>query len=310
MTIAGYLRVLRKRWRTITAVTVLCVVVAGVVTVLLPQTFEAESTSFVSISDAKTSGSSPDALYQNSQFALNQVQSYPAIVTSPAVLQPVIDDLGLSMSVSELRQHVTVTNPANTVLLRVQATSGSARQARDIANAVSDDLGSLLENLETPRSSTSSPVKVSTAVPASIPTAAASPRPALNLALGLLVGLVLGAVTAAVRERLDTSIKSFQDLAHITGANPIGSIRKDKNASGSPLLVMDRNNPTTEDFRSVRTSLRYVDVDQGTPRQIVISSAVPGEGKSLVAVNLALVMAQPPDAGLPGGGRPAKATRG
>ena len=135
MTLSGYMQVLRKRWRTVAAVTLLSVLAAMGITLLLPKSYVAQTTSFVSIAGGSSSSttSTPDALYQNSQFALNQVSSYPAIVTSPAVLQPVIDDLGLKMSVVELKAKVTATNPVNTVLLNIEATSSSI--ARRMARA-------------------------------------------------------------------------------------------------------------------------------------------------------------------------------
>ncbi|MGI9157360.1 MAG: polysaccharide biosynthesis tyrosine autokinase [Marmoricola sp.] len=289
MTLSAYIRVLRKRWRTVALVTLAIVIAAVAITLLLPKNYAAQSTSFVSIASAQDG--TPDALYQNSQYALNQVQSYPDIVTSPAVLGPVIDDLGLDMSVQELKAHVTATNPINTVLLNIQATSGSPKQAQAIANSVADHLGSLVETLETPQDTASSPVKVTTAVPAALPLSPASPRPALNVALGLLLGLGLGAVLAAVRERLDTTVKSLADLQDLTGSNPLGAIRRDDMVNQNPLLLTRPHSVALEEFRTIRTALRYVDVDH-PPRQIVVSSAVPGEGKSILACNIALIMAQ------------------
>jgi capsular exopolysaccharide synthesis family protein len=292
MTLSGYVQVLRKRWKTVVVVALLCVAAAMAITLVLPKTYVAQSTSFVSIAGSATSkGSTPDTLYQNSQFALNQVQSYPEIVTSPAVLQPVIDDLGLGMTVHELKSHVTAANPVDTVLLNIQATSSSPKQAQAIANAVADHLGSLVETLETPRQGGESPVKVTTAVPAGLPLSPASPRPSLNLALGLLLGIALGALVAAVRERRDTTVKSLHDLQGLTGASPLGAIRSDAIVKQNPLLLTSTNRATVEEFRSIRTNLRYVDVDK-PPRQIVMSSAIAGEGKSVLACNIAMIMAQ------------------
>src|SRR4051794_19327157 len=191
MTLSGYVQVLRKRWRTVATVALLCVLAAFAITALLPRSYVAQSTSFVSIAGTSgtTKGSAPDTLYQNSQFALNQVSSYPEIVTSPAVLEPVINDLGLDLTVRELKTHVTATNPVDTVLLNVEATSSSPRRAQAIANSVAQHLGSQIETLEAPRRGGESPVKVTTAVPAGLPLTPASPRPSLNLALGLLLGV-------------------------------------------------------------------------------------------------------------------------
>lgn len=289
MTLGAYIWVFRKRWRTVAVVTLTTLLAAVAVTLLIPKTYVAQTTSFVSIASAK--GGTPDALYQNSQYALNQVQSYPDIVTSPDVLSPVIADLGLDMSVPELRKHITATNPLNTVLLNISATSTSPKQAQAIANAAADHLGSLVESLETPTGNISSPVKVTTAVPAALPVSPASPRPLLNLVLGLLLGLGLGALAAAVRERLDTTVKSLTDLQDLTGTIGLGAVRSDRMVKQHPLLLTRPHNVAVEEFRSIRTALRYVDVDN-PPRQIVMSSAIAGEGKSVLACNIATIMAQ------------------
>lgn len=295
MTLSEYVRVIRKRWRFAGFVVLICVALAGAVSTVLPQRYVASTTSFVSISSS--SGSSPDQLYQNSQYALNQVQSYPLIVTSPEVMQPVIDELGLDLSVRELESQVSATNPVNTVLLDISATSDSAKEATAIANSVSKNLALLVENLEgtpaadTPNGVDSFPVEVTTAIPATEPTSPASPQLPVILALGLLLGLALGAMLAVLRERSDTRLTSSADVAAVTGVPPLGIVHRDPQAKRDPLALTKDTSPAVEDLRSIRTGLRHADGDEA-PRQVVVTAAGPAEGTSLFASNLAIVMAQ------------------
>lgn len=287
MTLTHYLRILRKSWLTVLNCAILGVLAAGVITLLMPKVYTAQTTSFVSITAAS---SRPDALYQNSQFALNSVGSYTTMVASPAVLKPVIDQLHLKMSPSALAEQVTATNPQNTVLITISARDNSPAQAKAIADAVATQLGNQIETLEKPKNGTPSPVSVSTAVPAGIPTSPTSPKPSLNLALGLILGFVLGACAAVLRDHFDTTVKSATDLQSLSGGAPLGTIPFAPTASSRPLLVLGDDAHQLESFRTVRTNLQFVDVDH-PPRRVVITSAVSGEGKSVTAVNLAITLA-------------------
>ena len=82
-------------------------------------------------------------------------------MTSPAVLEPVINDLGLDLTVRELKSHVTATNPVDTVLLNIEATSSSPERAQVIANSVAQHLGSQVEALDNSSIDTGFPPAVS-----------------------------------------------------------------------------------------------------------------------------------------------------
>jgi capsular exopolysaccharide synthesis family protein len=287
VTLHDYLQILRKRWTLITTVSLLSLAVAAGVTLLTPLTYSAQASAFVTIT---STGTEANSLYQNSQFALQRVTSYPQVISSPQVLQPVIDTLHLKVSLSDLQKAVTAENPPDTVLLNVVATSRSPQEAQLIANTAADRLGSVIERLETSRAGGVAPVKVTTAVPAALPQSPVSPRPPLNLALGLLVGLALGTGAAVIREKQDTSVKG-DDLQELTGTAPLGNISFDPHAAAEPLMALRVQSPALEAFRTMRTNLQFVDVDK-PPRQFVITSAREGEGKTTTACNLAITLAQ------------------
>jgi capsular exopolysaccharide synthesis family protein len=287
MTLRSYVQVLRKRWRLITAVTLLCLAGAVGVTVSMPVTYSATATSFVAIQRTTDDQSS---LYQSSQFALQRVKSYTHVVDSPAVLEPVIAELHLAEEAATLRKRISADNPTDTVLLEVTASAGSPALAAAMANAVSTHLGRDIERLESPRTGGTSPVKVSLSVPATPPVSPVSPRRALNLVLGILSGLALGVAFAVLRDAHDTSMRA-EDLEELTGRSPLGLVRFNPAFPSDPLLALDGTGPSTEEFRTIRTNLQFTDVDN-PPRRIVVSSAVANEGKTTVAVNLALALAR------------------
>jgi capsular exopolysaccharide synthesis family protein len=288
MDLRDYARVLRKRWLSILVISVLGVGVAGLVTYLSPKQYTAETQSFVAISN--TGQSSADIL-SGATFAQQRVKSYTQIVDSPEVLQPVIIALGLSTTPQALAKNVTASSPLDTVLINVDVKDGNAQQAADIANAVAKQLGTVVEALETPDGAAASPVKVTLTNPAIPPPGPSSPRPVLNLALGLLIGLALGLAYAFVRESLDTTIKSIEDVTQIMGQAPLGAVPYDAHAKDQPLVALDQKAVRSEAFRSARTNLAFADVDK-PPQVVVITSAVAGEGKTTSACNLAITMAQ------------------
>jgi capsular exopolysaccharide synthesis family protein len=90
---------------------------------------------------------------------------------------------------------------------------------------------------------------------------------------------------------MDTSIKSPEELADLTGATPVGVISFDPDAKTNPIVALNQTATRAEAFRTIRTNLQYVDVDN-PPKVVAITSAVPGEGKTTTAINLAVTLTQ------------------
>jgi non-specific protein-tyrosine kinase len=150
----------------------------------------------------------------------------------------------------------------------------------------------LVDDLERATRDSSSPVKVTLVDSARLPQAPVSPRPVRNLLLALAAGLLVGSGITVLREQLDRSIKSSFDLAELAGAPTLGIIGRDPSATKRPLVVhLNAHAPRSEAFRQLRTSLQFIDV--GAPTKcIVVTSCIPGEGKSTTVSNLAITLAQ------------------
>ncbi|MFP5333808.1 MAG: polysaccharide biosynthesis tyrosine autokinase [Actinomycetes bacterium] len=288
MELRDYIRVLRKRWRFIVLLAVLAVAGAVAASLLATPQYEARTQLFVS---TQASGSAGELL-QGSNFTQQRVKSYATIMNTPAVLQPVIDDLDLDVTPAQLAQQVSAEAPLDTVLINVSVRDESPEQAAAIANAVGAAFAELAAGqLEEPGADGRSPVRISTVDPADPPSAPVSPDLRLNLALGLLVGLALGIGAAVLRETLDTSVRGEDDVRQVTDASVLGGIAWDEEAPSRPLIVQASPQSTrSEAFRQLRTNLQFVDV-ANHPRSIVVTSSVPGEGKSTTVANLAITMA-------------------
>ena len=290
MTFAEYFVVLHRRWRIWAAGLILGLLCAIAVSATAQTLYTATSTSFVTVA-GQVDDSGQGEIFQGSQFAVQRVKSYAPLVKSPDVLAPVIEDLNLDLTVRQLARVVSVTSAPETVLMDVRVESPDPELAARTSDAVSLQLGTVIEDLETAREGKLSNVRISLARPADIPLHPSSPRVLLNLMLGGVAGLALGLVAAVLRHHLDTRVKSSDGVRALTDMSPLGAILHERGAAKRPLVALDWRSASAERFRTVRTALKFVTVDRQL-RHFAVTSSAAGEGKTSVACNLAISWAQ------------------
>jgi capsular exopolysaccharide synthesis family protein len=148
--------------------------------------------------------------------------------------------------------------------------------------------------------------------PAVLPVKPVWPRELLSLLLAGILGTVLGFGAAFAREQMDTRVRTREDLRTASGMVPIlGTIPRIVVAdtrgwrervvgwrNGDRVRVEERlvtgsdpRNPVSEAYRTFRTNITFARVDK-PPRTLVFASAMPGDGKSTSASNLAITLAQ------------------
>jgi capsular exopolysaccharide synthesis family protein len=150
----------------------------------------------------------------------------------------------------------------------------------------------LVESLETPPDKRASSVKVEVVAGPQLNEVPVSPRPVRNLGLAALLGLMIGAAAAVLRELLDTTVKTSEALQALASAPVLAGVPFDADAKGGPLMVAaGGHSARAEALRQLRTNLQYVDVDRPI-KTLVVTSAVPGEGKSSTACSLAILFAE------------------
>jgi capsular polysaccharide biosynthesis protein len=208
---AGLLTALRRHLAIVLALTLLGLALGGVVTAVLPRTYEAKATLFLRVQAASTS------LYERSQFALQRVQSYPELLDSPGLLRDVISTLRLNTTPQELSQRVTADNPTSTVLLNVTASAPTPDGAAAIANAAADELAKNVNALENNETTSKNAVMLVPQISAQPPAAPSSPNRAVILGLGLIAGFVVGALLALLLERVRPRVRTIADVRRVTG---------------------------------------------------------------------------------------------
>jgi len=287
MDLRRYGRIFRRQWRLIALSVALCAVAAAAIATAKPSRFAARSQMFVSATKAPTLG---DA-YEGGLFIQQRVASYTQILSSAALVKRVIDQLRLPDSVQQLQGEITATVPTGTVLINVTVNDRSRARARAIGEALDGQFASYVSRLETPQTDGQPSVKVSVVSPAGLQTGAVSPRKGLDVGLGVLIGLVLGVIGAVIMEALDDRIREEEDVALITEAPVLGRLVRElhlRPPARGRLAAPD--SASGETFRRLRASLHTTIGNE--PRTFAITSAVPGEGKTFVAANLGVVLAQ------------------
>lgn len=261
---------------------------AGAFSLLARPVYTAQTQLFVAIQSSGTVAE----LQQGNTFTQARVQSYVQTAKTPAVLQPVIDDLGLQVTPAELATSVDASADLKTVLITISALDASPVQAAAIAQAVADSLIDAVGDLESPNSGGLSPIKLSVVTPAVAPASPSSPDNQRNIVIGGLAGLALGTILAILRQTLDTKIRGEADVIRVTGGALLGGISYDSDAAKKPLLTQTATqSPRAESFRKIRTNLQFANINNRT-RTVLVTSSLPGEGKSTTATNLAIALSQ------------------
>lgn len=128
--------------------------------------------------------------------------------------------------------------------------------------------------------------------PAALPQFPVGPNVYLIILAAGLAGLVLSAGAAYLIEFLDDTLKTADDVSRLLPFPIVGYIGELEKGRAGLVSIVDRPHSAIADaFRSLRTNLEFASVDRQI-QTIQITSAAQGEGKSSIAFNLALIIAQ------------------
>ncbi|MGH2950836.1 MAG: polysaccharide biosynthesis tyrosine autokinase [Solirubrobacterales bacterium] len=118
------------------------------------------------------------------------------------------------------------------------------------------------------------------------PSSQLSPHPRRNTALAGLVSLLLALGAVAVRERLDSRLRDSTDLEPLLGVPLLSVIPRAAFPGARP-----NRGPVQEAFRTLASSLVYFNIERPVDT-VVVASPTKGDGKTTVAINLAIALAK------------------
>ena len=274
---------------------------------LQPKVYAASSSGYVTVGESGT----VDVL-SGSTAAKERARSYAAIVSSEAVAQKIKqNNPELSLSTGQIRSSLTATAGDNAALITVNAKASSPKNAQVLANsalqATADYIKEIEQNpgnaqaLVNGENTGASPtggntVRVIPLNNASVNPPLVAPNYQQNVLVGAAAGLALVYLAIFLRRALDQRIRTRDDATKATGASILGVLPVSDDLNEDNIVKGGTDDHIAqESIRQLRTNLRFVNVDT-PPRSFIVTSAVPGEGKSTVSLSLARAMA---DAGSP-----------
>lgn len=294
MELRDYLRGLRRHWFAIVLMTMVGIAAGYGWTLLQTPVYVAGASGYVVSKQTADVGMST----VGDSLARSRVQSYLDIAGWRSVAENAIEELGLETTPEALVGRVTVTNPADTVIMKISAEADTPEGARELAEAWIRAMIVEIDSIEGDGTEGSAPVTVIPGDSASLPSSPSFPDVQTAMIVGGLLGLGFGLAFAMIRTVSDRRIRSADDVEEKTGIAVVGTIPAVPGLNSENRLITPseggsgKNNmfAVSEALRSLRTNLQFMDVDH-PPKTIVVTSPLPGDGKSTIACNLALTLA-------------------
>ncbi|KAB8187253.1 polysaccharide biosynthesis tyrosine autokinase [Microbispora catharanthi] len=285
MELLYYARLMRRYWPLLLLSVLAGVGTAHLVTVNTPPRYLASITMLVS-ADARDGGLS--TALQAGALSQQRVQSYATLLTS----RQVVGRVARGEDVADLQARITAEAIPDTALLRATVADSVPVRAAARANALGAVFARLIDQIERPTPKSPPTIRVTVVDEAEVPKEPVAPQPLTDMVLGALIALFAAVAGLVLRDRLDTTVKTAEMLQRVAESSVLGVIGYERDAKRHPLVLRDQGRSSrAEAFRSLRTNLQFIGVDR-QPKSLVVTSCLPGEGKSSTSANLAITMAQ------------------
>jgi succinoglycan biosynthesis transport protein ExoP len=261
-----------RRW-VVVATFVIFVVLAGVISKILPKVYSATSSLVVV---QKENAATFDAV----QAAQVTARTYSDIVSSPAIAAQVAHQLGHGTTTSSVSSAVSVSPVTETQLLKITAENHHAGKAQALANTYASAVIEYIRQNVGPTVG----ADVALASAATLPTSPTRPRPTLYVLVAAILGLFFGVGGAFLIERLDTGLRSAEEVRDRFDELILARMPRRGRTETSV-------NAFNEAFGLLRTNLSFASPDR-PPKVIAVTSAREGEGKTTCVAQMALAMAE------------------
>lgn len=326
-----YVETLRERWLLIVATVLVTTLVAIVYVLTASKTYEASANILVT----PVSNNDPVAislgLLRESSDPTRDVQTASQLIANIDVANRAAAELKNGKSGQDLLGGVKAEPVANSNIVAVIATEGSAKEAQEVANVfaaaavvertntmheeieerlprleaiATEDEGAAVEaqgegvslageiaELQALDAGPDPTVRVQTA--AALPTGQAWPKKKLSIIAGVIAGLIIGIGGAFALQVLDPRLRRESQLRRLYRLPVLARVPRARRAGRRPLAPGEGSPFVDEAYRTLRATLSGGRRRGGKEgaRLILVTGSSPGEGKTTTAVNLATALA-------------------
>ena len=232
-----------------------------------------------------------DSTITQNDITLNQhlVSTYSEIIKSKLVLEQVISETGIDYDVDALSKNVSVSTTGNTEMLKISVTDPDPKLAAKIANSIAEVFGSEVSKIYKLNN-------VSVIDMAKEPDSISNNTLIRDIGISFAIALILSLGIIFVIYYFDDTIKLSDSLEENLKMPVIGKIINNgpykKHVKVEELMVNKYpKSLVSEGFKTLRTNLQFSSVDNDV-KSILITSSIPGEGKSFISANLAIAFCQ------------------
>lgn len=257
-------------------------VVVGGLGFLYSQSKVWESTSSIAVLPPPNN---PNSIQDYANLLPNLIPTYIQLVNSQSFLDGVARSLSFPTTGQQLTKQVHGESVANAGIIKVVADMPSAAQAQEVARATTDALLRQLSN--------NGVVKLQVFDSPRYPDSPVAPRPKLVLGATIVLAIILGLAGGLAWERLFGRVFNSTELAEVSGVPVIGILPEERRLrlSNGVVIGMEGMGRLEEAIRSLRTNFVFA-TSGGKLRSVAVTSLGPDEGKTTIAANLAVVVAE------------------
>jgi capsular polysaccharide biosynthesis protein len=198
------------------SITLIAAIVSGVVSYfLLTPIYQASTQILVNQKKSEQSLYSANEVQTNLQL----INTYNVIITSPAILDIVSEELNLDMTAAQLKGKITVGSEKDSQVVNLSVQDSDAKVAAQIANKTAEVFKEEISDIMNVNNVSILAKADVTENPSPI-----KPRPLLNVAIAMIVGLMASVGLAFLLEYFNNTIKNEQDIEKILGLPILGVI--------------------------------------------------------------------------------------